>query len=239
MKNKFLTICLAVVVTGTFLTSCKKNNNAPATSLASSSQLSVGIKSANAIDTVSGSAIITWTSGTANVSEFKFEASKQGLQIEVTSHTLTNVDLFALNPSLIGITLDTGTYSEIELRAELQPSSSSTLPLVLKGSFMPTGGASIPVEFDFNDFAEIKARAQNVVVNGSTNLTTMIVMHLNKLFANVTAAELTAATLTSGTIVISSSSNSQIYNQIKDQLSSCGDDDGFHRHDRFGGGDDN
>jgi hypothetical protein len=234
MKNKFLTICLIVFITGTFLASCKKNNTAP--SGKSTAQLSFGVKSDDAIDTLAqGAASVTWTSGIANISGFKFEATKKGLQIEVTSRNLTQVNLFAITPTLVGITLDTGTYSEIEIRVELAKSDTSNLPLMLKGNFMTTGGTSVPIEFDFNDYAEIKAQAQNVVVNGTTDLTTIVTMHLNKLLANVSDTALEAATRTNGTIVISSTSNTEIYNQIKDQLSSCGYSDGFQRHDRFGG----
>jgi hypothetical protein len=232
MKNKFLTICMAIVITGTFFTSCKKNSSAPAAT--SSSQMTFGVRAESTMDTIPAStATINWTAGTANISGFKFEAKKHGLAIEVVSRNMTNVDLFALNPSLVGITLDTGTYSEIEIMVELSRSSSTTdLPLVLKGNFTNTGGTVVPVEFDFNDDAEIKASAQNVVVNGTTDLTTIIAMHLNKLLANVTATELNAATLTNGTIIISRTSNNRIYDQIKADLSLCGFWNGFERHDR-------
>ena len=232
MKNKFLTICMAIVITSTFFTSCKKNSSAPAAT--SSSQMTFGVRAESTMDTIPAStATINWTAGTANISGFKFEAKKHGLAIEVVSRNMTNVDLFALNPSLVGITLDTGTYSEIEIMVELSRSSSTTdLPLVLKGNFTNTGGTVVPVEFDFNDDAEIKASAHNVVVNGTTDLTTIIAMHLNKLLANVTATELNAATLTNGTIIISRTSNNRIYDQIKADLSLCGFWNGFERHDR-------
>jgi hypothetical protein len=233
MKNIFLTTCIAVVIAGTCLTSCKKNSSSPASS--SAAQLSIGVKSDNATVPIAAStASITWTSGTANVSEFKFEAKKHGLEIEVTSKNLTHVDLFSLAPSLIGVTIDTGTYTEIEIKAEFTKSSTTDLPLTLKGNFMAAGGTVVPIEFDFNDNAEIKAEAQNVVVDGKTDLTTFITMHLNELLANVTAAELGAATLTNGTIVISSTSNTNIYDQIRADLSTCGHSDGFQHHDMPG-----
>jgi hypothetical protein len=231
MKNNFLTICMAIVITGTFLTSCKKNSSSPAAT--SSSQMTFGVRAESTLDTVPAStATINWTAGTANISGFKFEARKHGLAIEVVSRNMTNVDLFALNPSLVGITLDTGTYNEIEIMVELSRSSTTDLPLVLKGSFTNTGGTAVPVEFDFNDNAEIKAEAKNVDVNGTTDLTTIIAMHLNKLLANVTATELGNATLTNGTIVISRTSNTHIYDQIKGDLSLCGFWNGFERHGR-------
>lgn len=247
MNRNFLAICLAIVLvsTGTFLASCKKGSSAPASS--SAAQLSFGIKTNNLVASLATSnpnngyllasipspaASVTFTSGIANISGFKLEAKKQGLEIEIKSKSLTHVDLFSLTPALIGASIDTGTYTEIEIRVALAKSSTADLPLVLKGNLTTPAGTTIPFEFDFNDNAEIKAEAHNVVVDSKTDLTSIITLHLNKLLANVTAADIAALTLTNNTIIISSTSNTNIYNIIQDNLSKSGDSDGFERHDR-------
>lgn len=242
MKKTFVKTGISMMIAAALLASCKKSG--PTYITASSSQLSMGIKADNAItplnatgatalsSTPQPSATVTFTSAIANISGFKFEAKKKGVQIEVESKNLSTIDLFAINPTLIGITLDTGTYSEIELRVEFAKSSTATLPLVVKGTFTTTGGTVVPVEFDLNDNAEIKVEQQNVVVDGKTNLTNVVVLHLNKLLTGVSSADLNAATLTNGTIIISSSSNSSIYNRILNNLSSCGDSNGFEHHNK-------
>jgi len=242
MKTTFVKTGICIMMAAALLASCKKSG--PTYVTASSSQLSMGIKADNAITPLNAtnatalnsspqtSAMVTFTSGIANISGFKFEARKKGLQIEVQSRGLSTIDLFAINPTMIGITLDTGTYTEIELRVEFTKSSTATLPLVLKGTFTTTSGTVIPVEFDLNDNAEVKVEQHDAVVDGKTNLTNVVMLHLNKLLTGVSPADLSAATQTNGTIIISSSSNNSIYKRILDNLSSCGDSNGFEHHDR-------
>ena len=248
MKSKFLPICVAVLIAGNLLTSCKKSG----LSSSANSQLSFGLQSdsastilafapGNGIPTPLGginragittSPAVTWTSGIANISGFKFEARKKGLNIEVTSHNVAHIDLFALSNSLAGITLDTGTYKEIELRVNFAKTTSADLPLVLKGTFTTQGGASVPIELDFNDNAEIRAGADNVVVDGKQDLSTVIKIHLNRLFRGITSAALDQAPRANGTIIISASSNTSFYNIIIHNITSCGESKGFEKHEK-------
>jgi hypothetical protein len=245
MKNKLLPIWTVIVITvsSTFLASCKKDNTAPAPLPPSTvnTQLSFGVKADNPFSTFSiiaqgnstysSTATVNFTSGTANISGFKLEATKRNLQIEIRSKNLANVDLFSTNTALTGATIDTGTYNQIEVRVELSKSSTAALPLVLKGTFTNNSATAMPIELDFNDDAEIKAQAQNVVVSNNASLSTIITMHLNRLLAGVSATQLNSATLTNGTLVISSTSNTSIYAQVKNNLSNCADDGGFDKHD--------
>lgn len=242
MKTTFVKTGISIMIAAAMLTSCKKGDPSYATA---SAQLSMGIKADNAItsfasntggqavnSTNSVAAGIAFTSAIANISGFKFEAKRKGVQIEVKSNNLTTVDLFAISPSMTGVSLDTGTYAEIEIRVAFTKSSTTTLPLVVKGNFTTSTGTVIPFEFDLNDNAEIKAEAHDVVVDGKASFVNIVTLHLNKLLAGVSAAEVAAATQTSGTIIVSSTSNSSIYNKILNNLTSCGESNGFERHDR-------
>ena len=208
MKTTFVKTGLCVMMAVAMLTSCKKGDPTYATA-SSSAQLSMGVKADNTVTSLaanaSGQAVnstssvasnITFTSAIANISGFKFEAKRKGLQIEVKSHGLTTVDLFAISPSMTGISLDTGTYAEIEIKVQFTKSNTTALPLVAKGNFTTSTGTVIPFEFDLNDNAEIKAEAHNVVVDGKANLVNIITLHLNKLLAGVSAADVAAATQT-------------------------------------------
>ena len=118
-------MAMVIAGTATFLSSCKKDNSAGAPSSSSISQVSFGMNSDNAVTTFaatgsSAASTVTFTSGMANISGFKLEATKKGFQIEIRSNNLTNVDLFAINPAFVGATIDTGTYSQIEIRVELR-----------------------------------------------------------------------------------------------------------------------
>lgn len=249
MKSKFLTIGIALLVAGNLLTSCKKSGVSSAAS--ANSQLAFGLQtdsasinlafspttglpaptggSARAVSTLP---TIVWTSGIANISGFKFEARKKGLNIEVESHNVAHIDLLALATSLTSVTLDTGTYKEIEIRVVLTKTTSADLPLVLKGTFTTQGGAAVPIELDFNDNAEIRAGADNVIVDGKTDITTIVKLHLNRLLRGITSAALDQATRTNGTIVISANSNASFYDQISHNLTSCGESEGFEKHEK-------
>ncbi len=245
MKTTFLKTGISIMIAAAMLASCKKGGSY--STVLSSAQLSMGVNADNAAtslattnntgtpaasSTGSAASSINFTSAIANISGFKFEATRKGLQIDVRSNNLSTVDLFAINPSMTGITLDTGTYTEIEIRVEFSKSSTSTLPLVLKGTFTTSTGTAIPIEFDLNDNAEVSAAAHDVVVDGKTNLTSIVTMHLGKLLAGISSADIAAATQTNGTIIISSTSNQSIYNRVLSNFSSCGDWDGFEHHDR-------
>jgi hypothetical protein len=191
----------------------------------------------SANSTFTGITGLTFTSGTANVSQFKFEAKRNGVEIEVTSKKLTNIDLFAASPSIAGVTIDTGLYREIEIRAIFQKSADTTaIPLQLKGSFTAGNGTVIPIEFDLNDNVTIKSEVEDVQVSSTTDFAALIHIHLRKLEAGVTAADLEAAKLTNGVLVISNSSNTSIYNKIIGNFTNCGETE-FRGHHKDGNDD--
>jgi len=243
-------IYAAIVLALTGLAACKKSGNSPSSK---TSQLSFQLKADNATSSLSvsntGSKLstnstfqsipgLTFTSAVANISRFKLEAKRNGVEIEVTSKNLSNVDLFAIDPTVTSVTLDTGLYREIEIKVELQHTAdTSALPLKLKGTFTPTGGAAIPIEFDFNSDATIKAEAENIDVSSTINFVALIHLHLNKLQAGVTATDLANATQTNGIIIISPTSNTDIYNKILANIASCGENE-FKEHHKNGGDDD-
>ncbi|HEY4195538.1 MAG TPA: hypothetical protein VGM63_08380 [Mucilaginibacter sp.] len=235
-KGIFAVIALAVFS----LAACKKTGNSPSST--KTSQLSFGVQADNATTNLSASSStgsklstnstssftgisgLVFTAGTANISQFKLEAKRNNVEIEISSRSLTNVDLFAPSPSIADVTIDTGAYREIELRALLQKSSdTSAIPLKLTGIFTTSGGTVIPIEFELNDNVTIKSEVEDVTVTSTTDLAALIHIHLRKLEAGVTAADLEAATLTNDVIVISNSSNRSIYNKVLANFSNCGE----------------
>jgi len=244
MKTNFLKFGIGALAASLFITSCKKSDSSSSSS--SSAQMSFGVKTDNASftlnsanggtlatqATVTNPANVTWTSGVANISAFKLEAKKRGLEVEIKSKSLTTVDIFAPIPPAIVAIIDTGTYTEIEVRVELARSSTANIPFLLKGTFKSTGGATVPIELDINDDITIKASAENITVDGTKDISTFVNIHLNKLLANISSSDLDAATRVSGTIVISSTVNPFIYNQVKANFGTSGDSGGFEKHDK-------
>jgi len=240
MKKTNLVKGISILAITLTFSACKKDNSQRS---ASGTQVNFALSADNSANSLSssvngavtastGSATVNWTSAVANIAYFKLDAKKANTEIEIKTKSLLNIDLFAITPSGISTAIDTGTYREIEIKALLAKTSTSAIPLTLKGTFTTPGGATVNVEFDFNDNAEVKAEAENVTVDGKTDLATTLKLHLNRLLFGVSPADLDAATRTGGIIIISNNSNVTIYNKIKDNFPSSCEDDGFHHHNR-------
>ena len=229
-------VLLIIVISSS---SCKKSGVSPSTSnnpAPNATQVSFSVLSdsapavlasgpfASLAATASAAAapVIKFTSGVANITKFEFEAKKNGAKVSFETQNLANVDLFALNPTFIKTLIDTGLYSEIEVRMILSQSTTSAIPLTLMGT-ATTAAGSVPFEFDFNQNLEIKSESQNVVVSHTKTLKSLFLLHLNMILSTITADDLAAATLTNGTIVVSSTSNATIFNKIVANLGSVGD----------------
>jgi hypothetical protein len=213
---------------------CKKGN-APLP-VTKASQVAFGVKAVNSstilaastskltVNSVATIPVIQFTAGVANIAKFQLEAKTANSSVEIETRNLMNVDLFAVNPSVASATLDTGTYKQIEVRVEFVKSAdTSATPLKLKGGFTAADGTVIPVEFDINEDLTIKAEATNVVLHNTGDLLTIVQLHLDKIVAGITASDLAAADKTGGVIIISETSNINLFNKIKFNVEGCGD----------------
>jgi hypothetical protein len=94
--------------------------------------------------------------------------------------------------------------------------------LKLSGSITNDSTKVIPIEFYLTDNATVQVGASNIDINGTTDYTALLDMQLNKVTKGITAAELNKAKVTGGKIVISKSSNSQLYYKMRANISGCG-----------------
>ena len=130
--------------------------------------------------------------------------------------------MFSLTPALTGASIDTGTYKEIEVKVMFTKSNTAAIPLTLKGTYTPASGTAVPVELYVNDELTIKVEAENVVIDNTKNVQSMISLHLNEFLTGINSATLDLAAKTDGKIVISSRSNIDLYNKIKFNVSNSG-----------------
>lgn len=232
MKNHLFNYGSLILVAGLIMSSCTKENST------GDGKLSYKVKPANFTasvgPTVAGSGLIvavnsnsslTWTSGNVNVSEIDFEAKSKSAKIEYELKQAFNVDLFNLSSVLGSITLPDATYEEVELKLVLKKSATSNIPLTLKGSYTDGSGTKIPVEFYFNEDFEAEVEAENIIVSGTNDYLGLINVQLNKFLTNVVSADLSGATKTNGVIVISSTSNMELYAKLKANLNAFADCD--------------
>ncbi len=232
MKNHLFNYGSLILVTGLIMSSCTKENST------GDGKLSYKVKPANFTasvgPSVAGSGLVvavnsnsslTWTSGNLNVSEIDFEAESKSAKIEYELKQAFNVDLFNLSPVLGSITLPDATYEEVELKLVLRKSATTNIPLTLKGLYTDGSGTKIPVEFYFNEDFEAEVEAENIIVSGTNDYLGLINVQLNKFLTNVISADLSGAAKTNGVIVISSTSNMELYAKLKANLNAFADCD--------------
>lgn len=192
-----------------------------------SSNVSFALKAANPSATVTQKtttgAAIRWTSGFAYPSMVKFEAKQitsAGVENEV-EYKATNtarIDLFAPVAPLFGnFTLPAGTYNEVELKLQLG-AADTTPALQLSGNFTNSTGTTTPVTFRINEPLELKTETHNVTIDSARAFDAITVMDLAGLTSDIREAQLQNAQLTNGALVISSSSNSNLYGAILNSL---------------------
>lgn len=203
---------LSIAAAAFIFVSCKKEASGPA-------GVKFQLKATNTTGVVSktDAATITWNTGTAAPSSVKFEAKKGTSEVEYTSTANQQVDLFNIAQGTFGnITLADGTYSEIELKINVN--GTTTAPAMELNGNYNNGTVDIPVAFKVTTPLLIKAEKNNVAITGGS-FTAVTELNLSLYTTGITQAMLNSAAKTNGTIVISSVSNSSLYNIIVNNIS--------------------
>ncbi len=220
MKH-LLTIAAMLQLT---LLSCKKESDTQSSTPSSFTfQLST-VNRTTTISRVNSESIIgrtvaanlQWTAGTATASELKFEAMNASGEVEFKQRVTQQINLFSAASTLGSVSIPPGTYTEVDFKAQLV-SSGNVPALELSGQFT-SGGIIKPVIFRVNNSVELKAEKNNVTIAAGTNYTALNTIDLSILIAGITEAMLNSATISNGTIIISSASNSNMYNIILNNL---------------------
>lgn len=230
MKRSLLSLGSILIGAALIFSSCTKSNST------GSGKISYQVKPTNFTSSIgssiSGSGLtvnvnsassLTWNSGHITLSEINFEAEQDTSEIEYEFKNVSNVDLFNLSPVLGSINVPKGTYKEVELKVKLDSSGTSTPALSLKGTYIDENSHSIPVEFYFNEDMEMEAKAKDFLVDGTKDYLGLINIQLNKILADVNSSDMNGATQTNGVIIISSSSNVELYNKIKGGIAAWAD----------------
>jgi hypothetical protein len=210
-----------LILSGFFLFSaCKKDNG-----VSSQSSFKYKLTTTNRSNVVNRleTGNITWSSGYGSANMVKFEAkNSSGTQVEFKTSVSQKIDLFTSVASILGtVTLTPGTYSEIEFKGELAPNAPDAA-LELNGTFT-SGATTTPVVFTVNSPLEIKTEKNNVVISDNASYTALTTFDLLRFTTGITEAMLNSATRTSGKIIISATSNTNLYNIMLANLDGCDD----------------
>lgn len=214
LTKHLLTIVIAS--TALILSSCKKENT---TNTPSGINYQLRATSPTSIISRTSAGNFTWTSGYAYATEIKFEAESRNVEVEYTSQIPQRIDLFTGVVNLGNITLPAGTYDEVEFEVTLN-SNIANSAFELNGQFT-SGSTTTPVLFKVLGEVEVETERNNVVITDNNSYKALTTLNLSLLTTGVTEIMLNNATRTNGSIIISSTSNSNIYNIILNNLKDC------------------
>lgn len=207
-------LSIVIAITTLFFISCKKGSD-------SASGIKYQLQTTNRTAVIGRIAAgnIQWTSGFGYATEIEFEAESNNLEVEYKSQVPQRIDLFTGITALGNITLPAGTYEEVEFEIHLN-SSGSNSALELNGQFT-SGSTTTPVVFRVSSPLEIETEKNNVIITDNNSYTALTTLNLSLLTTGVTESMLNNATRINGTIILSSTSNANIYNIILNNLTNC------------------
>ena len=214
MKITRLLLSTAIAVSTLFFISCKKESK-------SASAINYQLKTSNPSAVISRTTAgnMLWTSGYGYATEIKFEAKSSNIKVEYKSLMAQRIDLFSAVASLGNITLPPGTYSEVEFKVYLNQAGSNAA-FELNGQFT-SGGITTPVAFNVNTPLEVENEKNNVIITDNTSYKALTTLNLALITRGVTESMFNNATRTGGKIIISATSNANIYNIILNNLTDC------------------
>jgi uncharacterized lipoprotein YbaY len=213
MKNLFKLSLLVLFVT--VLASCSKDD--------ANSDVNVRL----AVTTTSSSTAtqsrlaandLVFTSGTITIREVVFDGDNGSVSVSRTHEQIADIDYATgtITPAVV-VSVPAGDYTSVNLGIELQDEN-STPSVVIEGTYTHTNGDVIPIRFEFNSGEVFEANATSVVLEEGTDVVGKITFDAISWFSTVTAAQLDNAVLTNGTIIVSSTSNANIFTIVADRL---------------------
>lgn len=167
------------------------------------------------------SSSITWDTAHMVVSSVKFDAALKGkvshrdsIQISYKWTGPKIADLLDTTLSFGNFILQPGFYDEVEIGVTGSKADANGAPVFyLHGMYSENDTSSIPIVVKVNDDVTFKTEKDSVDITNAdqVGVTSYIQLFLDKLMVNIQPAFLDNAKLTDGEIVISATSNKELY----------------------------
>jgi len=232
MNRKFNSIYVMLIAAAVLaISACSKEGSEP--------MVSVEFKAFSDLLTNQGSAAnesaLIFTAGTIRLVEIEFEAETadgDSIEIEIERDVVVDFATGNTTPDLSDFTIPLGAYTELEVELELRDEDEEP-SLVIEGTFTDASGESHPIRFEFNSGETFEVEKEgNIVVDMETSIVAEVVFDPNAWFSTVDHSLLEGATKNNeGVIVISETSNEEIFDLVADGLDRAtaleieGDDD--------------
>ncbi|MGK7390517.1 MAG: hypothetical protein ACNS60_09200 [Candidatus Cyclobacteriaceae bacterium M2_1C_046] len=165
---------------------------------------------------------LEFTSGVIRLTEIEFETeTSNGDSVEVNFEQLVTIDFATgeTTPDLNALTFPVGTFVEARVELELYDDEPNLPSIDIEGTFVDSQDQSHPIKFIFQSGETFEVeKAGTITFSEGTSAVAAVTFDPNAWFAGVTSAMLEAATKTDGVIVISETSNPEIFEIVADGL---------------------
>ncbi|MGZ3882015.1 MAG: hypothetical protein ACXVBF_11780 [Flavisolibacter sp.] len=197
MKKAFFLLTISSAV---LFTACKKNKSETST-------VNYLLQTQNA-----SAGVVQWTAGTANVTSISFKGSSGN----PLSTTINKSDDLFTSTAIGGVSVPVGSYTSPDYEVGLQAAGSASA-LHFVGNFND-GTSTVPVTLDISDNVTLKGLQNAMTSSNGAKYTATFSLDLNSMMQGIATSDLTAAEQ-NGAVVISSSSNANLYTTILTNIS--------------------
>lgn len=221
MKRSLL---LTAAILGLLFTACKKSSNSYNSTSTYHPQVGYELLVTNATYSVAPappaiSSNLQWTSGFAYPDVITFQAQQNNLQVQFKSTSTAQIDLMApLAVEFGNFTLPAGFYNQISLKIDLDRAGSNPI-MQLNGRFT-NDAVSIPVMLQITNSILLQTELDSITITNDSSYVAITAIDLSTVTAGITGTMLLNAQLSNGTIVISSTSNQNLYSMVLENLES-------------------
>jgi hypothetical protein len=179
-----------------------------------------GLSESGLVVDINSNSSLTWKAGYVTIARLDFEAKKEDKEIEYKISKPVTVDFFNASHEFGNVDIAPGTYKEVGLELVLKKQITGNV-FAISGDYVNELGKSTPVEFNYNEDLTFSSETEDLTVSASTDYTGLLILELNKLLTETSSSDFRSATKdASGKIVISSTSNIELFNKIKTAIAS-------------------
>ena len=163
-----------------------------------------------------------WTSGICVFREIIYDGTLTGntLPTSITHSVITTVELSdgTATPEIPSNTITPGTYINIYYSLELQDNGVDD-NMILNATYTKSTGGTVPIQFLFNSGEVFEASLGSHVFEAGTNTTAWLELDPGGWFSVISRSDLDNGTINGdGIMVISDTSNTNIYDPIETQI---------------------
>jgi hypothetical protein len=158
-----------------------------------------------------------------NVSRIKFDAEEHKINSHRDSIEVTiewsgpkTVDLFNMSDLIGQINLVHANYDQISVMMQSVRGDFGTSPVFyLAGTYTNDSAKVTPIRIIIDESISFSAEQSGAALDSTSNWVNLVQVNLSLVMSHVRQANLDAATLTNGVIVVSSTSNTALYRNIR------------------------